>query len=51
MTKINEEEKLYDPERNFVINMLDNSVLPEEKDKIGFLLAEVETANAKISML
>eukprot|EP00347_Sterkiella_histriomuscorum_P009563 403340725 len=38
-------------EKNYIRNMLQNSVLSSSDDKIDFLVSEIETANTKISML
>ncbi|CDW89503.1 UNKNOWN [Stylonychia lemnae] len=38
-------------EKNYIRNMLQNSVLSSNEDKIDFLVSEIETANTKISML
>jgi hypothetical protein len=38
-------------EKNYIRNMLQNSVLSNNDDKIDFLVSEIETANTKISML
>jgi hypothetical protein len=38
-------------EQNYIRNMLQNSILSNNDDKIDFLVSEIETANAKISML
>jgi len=38
-------------EKNYIRNMLKNSILSSNDDKIDFLVSEIESANTKISML